>query len=213
MSDTLNATPVALLEDQAKQRDFKVGFELVEEREETSMHPKFYVMEAHLTGTWHEFDRKTGEPTIYKGLKRFQGIGHTTREAKFKSVNAALSKLRSLMPGLKYQPGEIPEEWHTWFIDNLKRGVDAHKLLKGLATKGFQAAKNQAIMHRVMAFQSFKFLTSEFPDLYPDVDHMNPNASASNPACLPEEWHQVSKRARPKTKKHAASLILTRIHS
>ena len=105
------------------------------------------------------------------------------------------------MPGLKYQPGEIPEEWHTWFIDNLKRGVDAHKLLKGLATKGFQAAKNQAIMHRVMAFQSFKFLTSEFPDLYPDVDHMNPNASASNPACLPEEWHQVSKRARPKTKK------------
>ena len=94
LSNTLNATPVSLLEDQAKQRNFKVGFELVEEREETSMHPKFYVMEVHLTGTWHELD-KSGQPTIYKGMKRFQGIGHTTREAKFKSVNAALSKVRS----------------------------------------------------------------------------------------------------------------------
>lgn len=54
LSNTLNATPVSLLEDQAKQRNFKVKFELVEEREETSMHPKFYVMEVHLTGTWHE---------------------------------------------------------------------------------------------------------------------------------------------------------------
>lgn len=106
LSDTLNATPVALLEDQAKQRDFKVSFELVEEREETSMHPKFYVMEVHLTGTWHEMD-KNGKPTVYKGMKRFQGIGHTTREAKFKSVNAALAKLRALMPGLKFKPGKV----------------------------------------------------------------------------------------------------------
>ena len=140
LSSDLNATPVALLEDQGAQRGFKVGFELVEEREETSMHPKFFVMESHLTGTWHELD-KQGQPTIYKGLKRFQGIGHTTREAKFKSVNAALAKLRALMPGLKCKPGEIPEEWFTWTIDNMLRGVDVHTLLKSLAIKGFQANK------------------------------------------------------------------------
>ena len=31
LANTVNATPISLLEDQAKQRDFKVSFELVEE--------------------------------------------------------------------------------------------------------------------------------------------------------------------------------------
>jgi len=153
------------------------------------MHPKFYVMECQLTGTWHELDKK-GMPTVYKGMKRFQGIGQTTREAKFKSVNAALSKLRALMPGLKFKPGEIPKEWYDWVLENMKRGCDVHKLLKNLATKGFQASKHGLLMHRVMAWESFKRMSKRYPDLYPDADHMNPHASSNNPACLPEEWQQ-----------------------
>ena len=123
-------------------------------------------------------------------MKRFQGIGQTTREAKFKSVNAALSKLRALMPGLKCKPGEIPDVWYEWVIDNMKRGCDVHKLLKNLATKGFQASKHALLMHRVMAWESFRRMQERHPDVYPDSDHLNPHASAANPAGLPEEWQQ-----------------------
>ena len=72
----------------------------------------------------------------------------------------------------------------------MNRGCDVHSLLNNLATKGFQASKHPLLMHRVMCHQSFQRMRDKFPDLYPDVDHMNLNASSGNPACLPEEWQQ-----------------------
>ena len=55
--------------------------------------------------------------------KKFQGIGKTTRDAKFKSAQAALNKLVGSMPGLGVEGGELPEEWLQWAHENLEKGV------------------------------------------------------------------------------------------
>ena len=49
-----------------------------------------------MTGTW--FGMKDGKPSKYIGPKKFQGIGKTTRDAKFKAANNALTKLQNQMP-------------------------------------------------------------------------------------------------------------------
>ncbi len=45
------------------------------------------------------------------GLRRFQGIGKSTREGRMKAAEAALKKLRDMMPGLDVAEGVIPKAW------------------------------------------------------------------------------------------------------
>ncbi len=58
-------------------------------------------MEVHLTGTWSEMVdgavRKTTE------TRKYDGIGKSTREAKFAAATAALSKLKEHIPGIDYE--------------------------------------------------------------------------------------------------------------
>ena len=96
LTEQLNETPVSMLAEQAKKRDMEVGYKLLEERVATSMHAAHYVLEVTMTGTW--FGMKDGKPSKYIGPKKFQGIGKTTRDAKFKAANNALTKLQNQMP-------------------------------------------------------------------------------------------------------------------
>ena len=43
--------------------------------------------------------------------RRFQGFGKTTREGRMRAAEAALAKLRGLMPGLEVPTGDLPTEW------------------------------------------------------------------------------------------------------
>ena len=45
------------------------------------------------------------------GVRRFQGIGKSTRAGRMAAAETALRKLRSLMPGIEVPHGELPEEW------------------------------------------------------------------------------------------------------
>ena len=85
-----------MLAEQSQKRDMEVDYKLKEERVATSMHAAHYVIEVTITGTWYGMDN--GKPTKYIGPKRFQGIGKTTRDAKFKAANNALAKLQNQMP-------------------------------------------------------------------------------------------------------------------
>ena len=96
LTEQLNETPVSMLAEQSQKRDMEVDYKLKEERVATSMHAAHYVIEVTITGTWYGMDN--GKPTKYIGPKRFQGIGKTTRDAKFKAANNALAKLQNQMP-------------------------------------------------------------------------------------------------------------------
>lgn len=97
LTEALNETPLAILDMEAKKRHLVLTARVVEERKATSMHAPYFVMEVVLTGMW--FDMVDGKAQMFNGPKRFQGIGKTTREAKFKAANNALAKLKSMMPG------------------------------------------------------------------------------------------------------------------
>eukprot|EP00618_Florenciella_parvula_P017900 CAMPEP_0119490846 /NCGR_PEP_ID=MMETSP1344-20130328/15893_1 /TAXON_ID=236787 /ORGANISM="Florenciella parvula, Strain CCMP2471" /LENGTH=421 /DNA_ID=CAMNT_0007526043 /DNA_START=285 /DNA_END=1547 /DNA_ORIENTATION=- len=154
LTASLNETPMSVLDIQAKKRQLTVGYRLVEERAPTSMHAAYFVMEAVLTGKW--FDMVDGAPQQFVGSKRFQGIGKTTRDAKFKSAESALVKLKSMMPGIAYTPGVIPENWMKWVRSNFARGVPEYKLCSMLTTKGFHPARNSGLMQHLIASAELK---------------------------------------------------------
>lgn len=52
-----------------------------------------------------------GGMTRAVGLRRFQGIGKSTREGRMNAADAALAKLRDMMPGLDVPQGVIPKRW------------------------------------------------------------------------------------------------------
>jgi ankyrin repeat protein len=148
LAAAMNETPVAVLEEQAKRRSLTLEFKLLEERAATSMHAAHYVVECTLTGLFYDKDKK-GKPVKFVGAKVFQGIGKTTRDAREKCAQSALTKLRKSMPGLQVSAGELPERWLQWAHANLDRGVGEEVVLKALIDKGFYPAQNHALMQAV----------------------------------------------------------------
>ncbi|KAG5181840.1 hypothetical protein JKP88DRAFT_278577 [Tribonema minus] len=104
-------------------------------------------MEAQVTGEWVD----PGAGKRWTGTKRFQGLGSTTREARFGAAKAALSRLAAAMPGLRVPAGELPPLWHSWAVANLRRGVPPEQILGRLAGKGFVPAANKPTMARMVA--------------------------------------------------------------
>ncbi|RYH28302.1 EF-hand domain-containing protein [archaeon] len=98
--EKINSTPLGELERQAQYRGLKVEFEIVEEREATLLNPTLYVAEVHLTGIWHKVDK--GEIKTEYMVRKFQGMGQGTREAKYAAATAALLNLGESMPGMIY---------------------------------------------------------------------------------------------------------------
>lgn len=157
--DKLHTTPLGILEAQAKQKGLRFKFVLLEEREATGTHAAYFVFELQLSGMWHEIVH--GAATSHYQLKRFQGIGKTTKDAKYDCVKGALEALSKQMPGVKFKEGEIPSEWSTWVDENLLRGVQPKKLVKILFIKGFHAYRNIAFMQRMCVLMMLdKFLSA-----------------------------------------------------
>jgi hypothetical protein len=46
---------------------------------------------------------------------------------------------------MQYSPGEIPKEWATWLVRNVKKGVPVADALKRLKIKGFVPYKNDQV--------------------------------------------------------------------
>lgn len=76
-------------------------FEVVETREATLFNPTLYVVEVTLSGMWHKIEG--GEILSEFGVRKFQGMGNNTREAKYAAATAALVKLGDSMPGIKFK--------------------------------------------------------------------------------------------------------------
>lgn len=68
------------------------------------------VKQVRLEGEWTE-PASDGRIERSVGLRRFQGIGKSTREGRMNAAEAALKKLRDMMPGLDVPQGVIPKAW------------------------------------------------------------------------------------------------------
>jgi hypothetical protein len=68
-------------------------------------------------------------------------------------------------PGVRYPPGEIPEDWLKWVDDNLLRGVEAGKIVSILASKGFHPYRNMKLMHRILSWYSLVEFLKSHPEL------------------------------------------------
>lgn len=63
-----------------------------------------------LEGEW--IDPCPGGGTArWVGTKRFQGIEKSTRAGRMKAAEAALTRMRCVMPGVDVPSGVIPGEW------------------------------------------------------------------------------------------------------
>jgi hypothetical protein len=157
--ENINSTPLGELERQCVFRNLAFSFHIVEIREASLTNPTLYIMEVKLSGMWHRI--VDGEITGKYEIRKYQGMGNTLREAKYAAANSALVNMGNAMPGIKFKPGEIPEEWLKWVDDNLLRGVDPGKIVSILASKGFHPHKNTRLMHRIISWISLlKFIES-----------------------------------------------------
>ncbi|CAM9256179.1 unnamed protein product [Ascophyllum nodosum] len=164
----LNATPVGILEEQCFKRRLKVSYHIVDERPATALDPlKTYLMEVLLEGEWV----KPSEVGMVSSIetRRFQGFGKTTREGRMRAAEAALAKLRGLMPGLEVPTGDLPTEWERWLKSNAKQGLSLESLLAQLRSKGFAPYANPRVMQWTLAFTSFDRLIRECPTANPTV--------------------------------------------
>lgn len=74
------------------------------------LHALAYRHQVRLEGEWME-PSSDGGITRTIGLRRFQGIGKSTREGRMNAAETALKKLRDMMPGLDVEQGVIPRAW------------------------------------------------------------------------------------------------------
>ena len=160
----LNSSPLGELERQSINRGLKITFEIVEKREATLTMPTTYIVDVVLSGIWYFYDN--GEVSGKFKARRFQGMGNTTRDAKYAAAKAALLNMGESMPGVKYKEGDFPEDWLEWIDENMLRGVDAGKVVSILATKGFHPHRNALVMHRILAWNSLEDFFRKHPDVH-----------------------------------------------
>lgn len=102
-------------------------FEIVEEREATNFNPKMFVMQVTLKGQWEEGQ---GAKTVV-----CEAVGVSSRDAKFKVSQVAILKMKTLKPGMRFEPGVLPMEWQQWVLSNIDRGVPCDEVLKMINIK------------------------------------------------------------------------------
>ena len=160
--ETLRNTPLGALEDQCKARGLKMRFITLEERPATSQQAGAFIVELQISG--HFVSLEDGVLVDEFEVRKYQGIGETNRAAKGTAAGSALMKLQTFLPGIKYTPGDLPEEWTKWANDNLLRGVDVTTILNILVSKGFKPHHNVAMMQRIGAWLALTRFIQENPD-------------------------------------------------
>eukprot|EP00752_Nemacystus_decipiens_P009918 g8850.t1 len=188
LTETLNTTSIGVLEEQCIKRHLKASYEIVEERPATAMTPhKHFVMEVKKTWRWYapmlfelmkqvrlegEWTEPGSDGRVVRsvGLRRFQGIGKTTREGRMNAAEAALKKLRDMMPGLDVPQGVIPKAWERWLKENARKGVELNRLLAQLRSKGFAPFANPEMMQWALATGSLDRLVESHRGGTPTVE-------------------------------------------
>ncbi|KAJ1430655.1 hypothetical protein B484DRAFT_49632 [Ochromonadaceae sp. CCMP2298] len=163
MLNMLNSTPLGELEKQCATRGLRISFQVVEKRESTLTHPTCWIVQVILVGNFHSIVE--GEVVATMGTRKYQGLGPTTKEAKYNAASNAIINLGESMPGVRCKPGEFPEEWLQWLDENLLRGVDPGKAVGILASKGFYPHRNTFLMHRVLVWAALDRFQARFPDI------------------------------------------------
>lgn len=158
----IGESPMFELERQAKNRQLKVAFKLVEKRDASLFMPTVYVVEVSLMGVW--FKMVGGKWESAHETRRFQGMGNTTREAKFDAATNAILRMGEAIPGARYPAGDFPEEWLNWVDTNLLRGVDCEVIVEVLTKKGFHPVRNMRLMHRLICWNSLDHYLRALPE-------------------------------------------------
>lgn len=166
----IGESPLFELERQVKNRNLKIQFRHIEERAPSLTQPTVQVMEVTLTGHW--FDIVDGESKSSFGVKRYQGMGGTTKDAKYDAATIAILKMGTHLPGVQFVGKEFPSDWVEWVEKNLLRGVAVGKIATILATKGFQPYRNTKLMHKLLSWSSLDILLHAHPDI--DIGEVHP---------------------------------------
>jgi ankyrin repeat protein len=166
-------TPFVELHHQAAARDLKVKFIALEIRETSIMGLPVHVTELHISGLWESVSTSTEENTgvikTYE-VRKFQGIGHTFRDAKYSAAAAGLITLTmAILPGAKCKAGEIPSTWLQWVHDNMLQGVDPLQVLTVLKSKGFQPHLNTPLLHKIIAWHHFDQFLLKNPEFHENL--------------------------------------------
>ncbi|GBG33054.1 Ankyrin repeat domain-containing protein 1 [Hondaea fermentalgiana] len=175
--EQMNETPLKMLERECSRRKLELRYKLIEVREATSMHPPQFIMAAEVSGCFLEIG-PDGHLQKSQETRAYEGIGINTRTAKFNAATTAMTQLREHIPGIDYEPGEIPDSWLRWFAENIDRGVDEIELLEKLTVKGFFPCKNNLFMQKMSLRVSMLRMQRKDPGLWP----------ASEGRELPPEW-------------------------
>ena len=165
LAERLHATPTAILEKECTRRHLELKYRVRGVREADASNAKHIIMEVAIFGEWREV--YNGEVRRVTETRTFQGIGRSTRAAKFKAATSASSKMREYIPGMDYEPGVIPPKWMNWFEENTERGVDDKVLLRILTAKGFYPCKNILLMQKLSLRVSMLRLMQAEPGLWP----------------------------------------------
>lgn len=221
LAEIMNDTPASRLQTEARLRGLKITYQVVEEREPSAYHPsRVFVMEVRLEGDFREsgavptpgeessiagssvssLSSKSTQIVIPStpGLRRYQAMGKTTREARLAVAAIALQKLEAMMPGLGFPAGELPREWHRWAIDNADRGVEVPRILRVLLSKGFRPARCTPLMHLLLATASLDRTTQDRRDRGVEVPvhvPLPPNHPAPEMPSYVFAWLRRSSRA------------------
>jgi ankyrin repeat protein len=173
LAQSLNETPIAMLHKKCSQRDLVPTYELLEERAGTAMHGPCIVMQVSVYGEWNEMI----DGVMHKEVKGkiYQGIGHTSRNAKCQAAMCALTEIQGMLPGLMVDQGVIPDDWRSWMFQNMEGGVSADECLTIMVAKAFTPAKNRGLMHQLIIRHFFKELQARTPDQVQSLDGRIPS--------------------------------------
>ena len=160
--ENLKNTPLGALEAQVKARGLTMAFKTLEERPATSQTAPAVIVELVISGNFVSLD--DGKLTEKYEVRRYQGIEETNRKAKGVAAAAALMKLQAFLPGIKFEPGSLPDEWIAWADENLLRGVEPLTILTILVSKGFKPHYNIAFMQRIGAWLALSRFIHDNPN-------------------------------------------------
>ena len=108
----MGTTPLSILRREAQKRNMTVRYMMKELRPATSAASSSYVYSVSLKGEWTELVNGQVKRTV--GERDYEGVGRTTRDAKFSAATYAFTKLKEYLPGLAYNEGTTSMVQLAW---------------------------------------------------------------------------------------------------
>ena len=128
------------------------------------MHGKHFIMQVAVSGEWREVYQ--GDVRRVTETRTFQGIGKSTRVAKFRAAASAMSQMRQYIQG--WTTSREKSLQLGWIgLKTTSRGVSTTKRSSRFFSQGIYPAKNILLMQKLSLRVSMQRLMAAEPGLWP----------------------------------------------